>query len=454
MTIVVGLSARRRNRRSAGGRLLHETVLAAHRCTAFDVRHRARLRGGEDDVFGSLHRLDELAHLDHIHDLGCCVPGVDRDRDAKQEHDAEHSQRAGEPARGSISPSWSHWNHYVTHPRYTKRGPIACEANSRTTIAPGATTAIGGVKINAIRASPRVRPMQMRKIMRIALLVLLVGCTDVEESPSSTPLGLDECDDAAAGGWKNNFLPQSTGRSEYIFKAVPVEASGRAIDAVIGFSDGRADAFADLGPILRFNPQGFVDARNGGGRALAGFSTGGSLYGYRTVAEQNPSNPENPRKAWVIHEPEALIVRRIFTEYDSGASGYKAIAERLNAEGIPAPRDGRKGHKTGVGWGHSSIRAILTSAKYVGTWTWNTTEWSRKSGKSRRRDRPASEHVTREMPELAIVDRALWDRVQSRMTRVQRTGTKGGRPAGGGRPYLVSGLLLCASCGGPMSIHG
>jgi hypothetical protein len=35
------------------------------------------------------------------------------------------------------------------------------------------------------------------------------------------------------------------------------------LDAVIGVSNGPADAFADLAAILRFNPAGQVDARNG-----------------------------------------------------------------------------------------------------------------------------------------------------------------------------------------------
>ena len=98
--------------------------------------------------------------------------------------------------------------------------------------------------------------------MRAAIIVLLVACADVGESPKSTTLGMNECDDTlVSSGWHNAFVPQSTGRSAYFFKVVP---SGGAIDAVIGISDGRADAFRDLGPILRFNPQGFVDARNGG----------------------------------------------------------------------------------------------------------------------------------------------------------------------------------------------
>ena len=48
------------------------------------------------------------------------------------------------------------------------------------------------------------------------------------------------------------------------------------------------------------------------GRARNGFSTGGSLFGFRTFPEPNPSDPENPRKLWAHDDDEAPLVRRIF----------------------------------------------------------------------------------------------------------------------------------------------
>jgi hypothetical protein len=106
--------------------------------------------------------------------------------------------------------------------------------------------------------------MHMRFIMRVAVIALLVSCTDVAESPHDTTLGSDGCDFVASGGgWHNDFFWQTPARADIYLRATPIETSYRPIDAVIGFSDGRADAFADLGPIVRFNPQGLVDARNG-----------------------------------------------------------------------------------------------------------------------------------------------------------------------------------------------
>lgn len=63
------------------------------------------------------------------------------------------------------------------------------------------------------------------------------------------------------------------------------------------------------------------------GRAKAGFSAGGRVYGYDTEDEPDPINPEHPRKRIVINEDEAAVVRRIFALWLSG-EGLKAIASR------------------------------------------------------------------------------------------------------------------------------
>lgn len=186
-------------------------------------------------------------------------------------------------------------------------------------------------------------------------------------------------------------------------------------------------------------------------RAKDGYSTGGSIFGYRSVQESG--DPKHARWRRVVDDEEAAIVQRIFADYLDGRS-YKGIAERLNLERVPEPRNNGRGGKHGPGWGHSSVRAILSNPKYVGTWTWNTRRKVRVPGRGRKRQlaRPSEEHVTREMPELAIIDRATWDAVQARLARMQRKGSTGGRPPGDARPYLVSGLLKCGTCGGPMSI--
>ncbi len=189
------------------------------------------------------------------------------------------------------------------------------------------------------------------------------------------------------------------------------------------------------------------------GRALAGFWAGGRCYGYATVQEESPPDPEHPRKRPVIDEGQAETVRRVFRLFADGHA-LKKIAATLNEEGLSAPNDGGRGNKIGRGWGHTTIRAMLLNERYIGRFVWNQHKWLHASGKKNRRrvKRPESEWIRREYPELAIVDRELWETVQARFRRNTKGGR--GRPAGTctHRPPLVSGLMRCGTCGGSMTI--
>lgn len=109
----------------------------------------------------------------------------------------------------------------------------------------------------------------------------------------------------------------------------------------------------------------------------------------------------------VIFEPEATIVRRIFTERLQG-TGIAAIAEHLNADGILSPRSGR--------WTRQSVRALLRVRAYVG-------EASRGE-------------YTQSDAHQAIVGRHEWEAVQQERARTVRNGES-----------LLGGLVRCAGCG-------
>lgn len=147
-------------------------------------------------------------------------------------------------------------------------------------------------------------------------------------------------------------------------------------------------------------------------RALAGFWTGGRVFGYSTLTEENPTDVHHPRKVPVVNADEAAIVRRVFALFLDG-HGYKTIADALNREGAAAPHDAGKGNKIGRGWGHTSIRNMLVNERYVGRWTWNASKWIRVPGKKSRRRirRQSGEHVVREFPHLAIIDVETWAKV-------------------------------------------
>lgn len=70
-------------------------------------------------------------------------------------------------------------------------------------------------------------------------------------------------------------------------------------------------------------------------------------YGYR-LTENLPQ----------VYEPEAEVVRRIFSEYLSGVSTTK-IAKRLTADDIPRKNGGTK-------WRHQAVLTILKNERYIG----------------------------------------------------------------------------------------
>jgi len=60
--------------------------------------------------------------------------------------------------------------------------------------------------------------------------------------------------------WNNNKIPTQTSNTTVVFTVKP---SADKIDGVIGFSKENANQYKDLGIIVRFAPNGYIDARDG-----------------------------------------------------------------------------------------------------------------------------------------------------------------------------------------------
>ena len=190
------------------------------------------------------------------------------------------------------------------------------------------------------------------------------------------------------------------------------------------------------------------------GRVENGKSGGGNAYGY-DVVKQIGKDGEPVRGDRKINEFEAGIVRRIFNEYASGKSP-RAIAQKLNAEGVPGPS--RRHSKSG--WGPSTIHGnrqrgtgILNNELYIGRLVWNRLRYIKDpdTGKRVSRLNPESDWITQDVPELRIVDQDVWEKVKARQGE-QSAATRSGDGPGywdRRRPrYLFSGLVKCGACGG------
>jgi hypothetical protein len=133
----------------------------------------------------------------------------------------------------------------------------------------------------------------------------------------------------------------------------------KVIDITTGMSSDGAGARLTFGAMALVNDTFLQLVRSEThrgleGRALGGFSTGGRVYGYRTIVEPNPPDPDHPRSVPVIDDAEAETIRRIFSLYADG-TGHKRIACILNAEGLRAPYDVEYGKRAGKGWGQRAV---------------------------------------------------------------------------------------------------
>ncbi|UMM07984.1 recombinase family protein [Gluconobacter frateurii] len=193
------------------------------------------------------------------------------------------------------------------------------------------------------------------------------------------------------------------------------------------------------------------------GRVEQGKSGGGNAYGYDVVRRLD-ANGEPIRGDRTINVVEAEVVRRIFRNFAAGL-GPRAIAFRLNDEGIPAPGSGAWSFSTITG-NRARGTGILNNEMYVGKLVWNRQRFIKDpdTGKRQARMNPETERVIQEVPELRIVDQELWDAVKARQASVSasqdtRDTSSPDHFREKRRPrYLFSGLSKCGCCGGGYSM--
>lgn len=188
---------------------------------------------------------------------------------------------------------------------------------------------------------------------------------------------------------------------------------------------------------------------------LAGRTAGGRVYGYKRVVRLG-ADGERIRGLIEIDDGQAAVVRQIFQWFASGLSSIQ-IAKRLNEEGVPGPRGGQ--------WNASTVRGdpaklvgILNNPLYVGRLVWGRRHWRRTPDSEKRerryRLRDQSEWVEIAVPDLRIVDDALFEAAQAEI-RSRKRASSAASPAGRNRAkHLLSGLIRFSCCGSNYTISG
>ena len=162
-------------------------------------------------------------------------------------------------------------------------------------------------------------------------------------------------------------------------------------------------------------------------------------YGYM-------KNPDN-RDEWLIDEPAAEVVRKIFALCLAGR-GIMQIARQLEDEKVLIPTayyisKGRAVRKqvpaNPYAWQDSTVGHIIANMQYTGcTVNFMTTTVSYKVHKTVYKPQEEWQVIPNTQP--AIVDMDTWQRAQElREHRIRPTAT--------GRTSLFSGLVYCADCG-------
>lgn len=137
--------------------------------------------------------------------------------------------------------------------------------------------------------------------------------------------------------------------------------------------------------------------------------------------------------ALVVVPAEAAVVSLIFQLYASGL-GCLAVARRLAELGHPSPSGGH--------WSSSQISRMLGNPIYVGTLVYGK-QVTVRGGRRVKASRPLA---VREGVAPAIIDRGLWDSVQSIKATRPGVGRKGRSGRALGSQNLLAGLLRCP-CG-------
>ena len=162
-------------------------------------------------------------------------------------------------------------------------------------------------------------------------------------------------------------------------------------------------------------------------------------YGYK----KNPVD----KNRWIVDEPAAEVVQRIFQMSVSGL-GPTQIAKKLRSEGVLTPSEYQRGNGVNCPtklpeyphkWCSHTVAEILDRQEYVGE-TVNFRTYRQSFKLKKQLDRPQEEWKVFPNTHPAIINRETFALVQN--LRQHRR-----RPTRTGAVSMFSGLLYCADCG-------
>ncbi|WP_420314590.1 recombinase family protein [Anaerotignum propionicum] len=150
-------------------------------------------------------------------------------------------------------------------------------------------------------------------------------------------------------------------------------------------------------------------------------------------------------KQLYIQEDEAGAVRIIFDKYVNGDMGFYKIANYLNLQGIQKIK---RANGTLSQWSTHFVRMIIDNPVYSGKIAFGRrTREKVKGTKNEYRQVHQDEYIIADGQHEAIINEELWSKAHEKR---EITGIKSPSKIGRDRTHLLSGILKCPKCGGPM----
>lgn len=140
-----------------------------------------------------------------------------------------------------------------------------------------------------------------------------------------------------------------------------------------------------------------------------------------------------------LKEDEAEIVKLIFHKFTNEGKGTTVIARELVEEGIRPMRVKE--------WSNTVILRLLRNEKYVGDLCQKKTYTPDYLSHEKKYNRGEEDkvYIRDHHPEIAIIDRELWDRTQEELDRRSLAPEQKARYS---NRYWCSGKIVCGACGG------
>jgi DNA invertase Pin-like site-specific DNA recombinase len=179
---------------------------------------------------------------------------------------------------------------------------------------------------------------------------------------------------------------------------------------------------------------------------------GQAPYGWTRVIDTSGARPRTV--GYEHDEHESAVIRRL---RELRTVSTQELADRFNAEGIPAPAKWRASAKRPYSgkWTRSGIWRLLTSPMTWGEYRYGQRQLVKRNGTRKIVHRPEEEIRTLQLP--PILTRRECQEIQQGLLRrhpmLGRPRASIGAPPSDAETFTLAGLLSCGHCGGALSIQ-